>query len=294
MAKTSFVKVMGGGPPVLPNTPVTPPIPAPRPVESSPNKPLTPPQRPKSEGGQEALSVESSPNESEQDQSPEVQQSTIRALAVQTGQAVGEFDASDFDIPDLKLAQYVGPLSQDLGFTPGELVLKKELVLWSPESANPLEITVLKLKKQFIENLEYASDVPSRIFDTLIEVREAGGYIEWINNEEPTFVPMATCLILIKKPKDVVDDGGAFNLEFGDDIYTQAMWRLQGNGYKNAATKIITESRLRLKDGLHLAPFLLEPALKKGKRNSYWVPKLKNGQAHTPEFVQFALSNCTI
>ena len=214
------------------------------------------------------------------------------ALATQApGQVSGEVDSSDFELPDLKLAQAVGPLGQELGFSAGQLVLKRELAIWSPEDGEPLQITVLKLKKQFIEHTEWGSDVMPRVFDTLQEVKNNGGYIEWVGNERPPFEPMAVALILIKKPDHIEDVAGHFNLEHESGLYSQAIWRLQGQGYKYAARKIITESRLRLKEGLFLAAFDLTALLVKGKLNSYWVPQLKNGALHDQSFVDFVLAN---
>lgn len=259
--------------------------PAPRPI----SKVVAP--EPEPEQTQEPEDVPPTPAEAMEETGDELAQNASHALAVsEPGQVSGEVDASDFELPDLKLAQSVGPLTEDLGFTPGQLVLKKEMAIWSPEESDPISITVLKVRKQFIENLDYGSDVMPRIFDTLQQVKDEGGHIEWIGSEPPPFVPLATALILIRKPDDLKDTAGAFNLEHESGLYTQAIWRLQGQSYKYAARKIITESRLRLKEGLFLGSFDLLPIKVKGKMNSYWVPQLKNGPMHDQSFVDFALA----
>jgi len=195
----------------------------------------------------------------------------------------GEFRAEDFVIPKLHLVQSVGPLSET--FQPGSLVYNKELVL--TDGVAPLSLAVLRIRKQYVENVEYGGDEVPRVFDTLEEVRAAGGWIDWRNNERPPFSPVLHSLVLIKSP---FPDNPLFPYQFADHSYGLAMWTLRSTGFTRAGKTIITASQFALKNGLHTGGWSLTSKREKIGMNFVFVPVLRHEAKHTGEFAEFAAS----
>jgi len=203
-------------------------------------------------------------------------------LAIPAKPVEGEFLSEDFVIPKLHLVQAVGPLSEK--FTPGQYVYNKELVI--SDGTAPVNITVMRIKKQYQENLAYGGDELPRIFDTLDEVRRAGGWIDWRNNERPPFSPILHALVLIRSP---FEENPLFPYEFAGAAYGLALWTLRGVGFTRAGKTIITASQFALKDGLHTGSWALTSKREKVGMNFIHVPNLRHEARHNGEFTTFAL-----
>lgn len=195
----------------------------------------------------------------------------------------GEITGDDIVIPRFHQVQSVGPLSEK--FPPGSLVYNKEVVL--SDGNTPVPLTVLRIKKRYIENTEYGGDTIARVLDSLEEVKAAGGWIDWRENERPPFSPMLQTLVLICSP---FEDHPLFPYEFGDKAYGLALWTLRSTAFTRAGKSIITASQFALRDGLHEGGWLLSSKREKVGMNFVYVPVLRHASRHSEEFVQFALS----
>lgn len=204
-------------------------------------------------------------------------------LAIPGKPVEGEFLSEDFVIPKLHLVQAVGPLSEK--FTPGQFVYNKEEIL--SDGAAPVSLTVLRIKKQYQENLAYGGDQLPRMFDTLEEVKAAGGWIDWRNNERPPFSPILNALVLIRSPFD--GETPLFPYEHAGAAYGLALWTLRGVGFTRAGKTIITASQFALKDGLHTGSWALTSKREKIGMNFVHVPVLRHDTKHAEEFSRFAL-----
>lgn len=213
---------------------------------------------------------------------PEHDEETSTQLAIPGKPVEGEFLSEDFVIPKLHLVQAVGPLSER--FTPGQFVYNKEQVI--SDGATPVNLTVLRIKKQYQENLPYGGDQLPRMFDTLEEVKTAGGWIDWRNNERPPFSPILHALALIRSP---FEESPLFPYEFAGAAYGLALWTLRGVGFTRAGKTIITASQFALKDGLHTGSWALTSKREKIGMNFVHVPNLRHDTKHTAEFTEFAL-----
>ena len=217
---------------------------------------------------------------------------------VAVGGMSGEFDKEDFRLPRMNIVQSVGDLSED--FPPGSIVLNKESLLIGAakdpkEWTDPLEITVLSAKKQFQENIEFDSDKSPDVVDSLAEVEERGGWIDWRNDEKPPWRPMLTALLLIKAPNDTVAD--QFSIVAPDGtMYEMVLWTMTGASYSRAGKAILTAGRYSLRNKETGEPQLhhgrWELRVRREKLGTYlvFVPQLKQAGKHADDFITFAES----
>ena len=193
------------------------------------------------------------------------------------GTVAGEIESDDIVIPRLNLVQNVGNLNEL--FTAGELVLNKEVVLPAP-----LELTILSARKQFVQNLDFDSGEKPQVFNTLEEVHAAGGTIEWVGNQKPSYVPVLHVNLVFKAPAGL---DYALPLEYNGDAYGLAVWTLRGVAYTRAGKNILTAAKFSLRDGLFNGKWELTSKREKFGRNSVFVPVLRNVGRNTPDFVDF-------
>jgi hypothetical protein len=207
----------------------------------------------------------------------------------------GDYQEADFRLPRINIVQSVGPLSED--FDPGTVVLNKDLIIlpaaedpkvWS----DPLNVTVLNAKKQFQESVEYGSDEMPATVETLDEVIERGGWLDWRNDEKPPWRPILTALLLIEAP--TADLAEEFSIQGPDgNAYELALWTMKGTSYSRAGKAINTAARfaLRNKDTglpeLHKGKWTLQVRREKLGTNLVFVPRLRQHGKHDDDFIQF-------
>ena len=283
MAKTSFKRP--GAPP-----PAAAPTPAPAKVAPKLAPRMAPPKQ------AEAKVVEPEPPPSTGDTQPETQLATREniqlddILSAPVGSVLGQMDAGDLDIPRLKLMQPLSPGVIAGHFTAGDWVLAtgsleegEGSILWQDGCA-PIELTVLKFQKQFMEQKAFGGETMGRIFKTAEEA-QAEGLVPF-GGDDAGYVAIGLAAVLIKDPG--VDEP-AFLHEYGDDKYAVAWWQLTGMAYKIIGHKIWNQSRGgRLKAGSHHGSFIVEARLEKGVKAPYWAPVIKDGELHDTEFIAFA------
>lgn len=204
-------------------------------------------------------------------------------LPPKIGSISGDTDPSDYDMPQLKIAQGSdSKLINDFGFADGDLVLNNEVVLYQ-EGCEPVELTVLLLEKKFQEQKEYGGDDFPRIFNTAAEA-QAEGLVPF-GGDDQGYVPIYDLMVLIKQPEGV--EGAIFTEEFEGTNYALALYRVGGTAVKAVARKIFNQSRTRLRNGTHTASFKLSLAKAKWRVGSGWAPVLKDGEVNSPEFIEF-------
>ena len=194
---------------------------------------------------------------------------------------VGEVDTEDIIIPRLNIVQNVGQMAEM--FNAGAVVLNKEV-----ELPTPLELTILTARKQFVENLPFDSEEKPRVFDTLAEVKQAGGTIEWEGNVRPSYNPVLHVQVIFAAPEGFADY--ALPLDYNGHAYGLAIWTLRGVAYNRAGKNILTAARFSLRDGLVFGKWELTTKKEKFGRNSVVVPVLRNAGRNTPDFVNWVKS----
>ena len=202
--------------------------------------------------------------------------------AFELGKTSGPVEQSDIYRPRLELVQSVGPLFES-GFTIGQIVLAKEETIWG-EGYDPLKITLLAGRKQFVEEVPYGSDQQQQYFNNVAEVKAAGFWTEWHGEEAPPVFPRVTYVALIEKPDYV--DSPLFGIELGDKLFALSEIRWDSAAYSRAAKPVLTAESGILAKGLHLGFWNYSAKREKLKVNTTTVPVLKFGGFHSPEFVQ--------
>jgi hypothetical protein len=172
----------------------------------------------------------------------------------------------------------------DAGFAPGQIVLAKEHPIWA-EGYDPLKITLLASRKQFIEDVPYGSQQEQRTFNSPQEVKAAGLWTEWHDNTPPPVFPRLTCVALIQKP-DYVESSEAFGIELAGNLYAIAEIRWDGAAYSRAAKTVLTAASGLLAKGLHRGAWSYSCERAKLKVNTVTVPVIKFAGMHSEEFLK--------
>lgn len=199
----------------------------------------------------------------------------------------GDFDRSDIQLPRLSLVHGIGPLSEH--FTPGHLVYNKELDL----GAGPLEVTLVRMRKYYMEDHAWGSEDIPRVVNSIDEMRKLGGYLTSEKREmgegHPYFKPVLDAQVIIKG----APDNSAFPYEFGGVPYAVAVWTLQGIAYTRAAKPFITASQFGLRAGLTTAHWSVTTKREKFGQNLVWFPVVRQAGRNSIEFIEWikTLSN---
>lgn len=197
---------------------------------------------------------------------------------------VGEIDRSDFKLPYVKIVALTSKLTAE--FPAGCILLEDQVVLANPKE--PLGVIPSFVKKGYIENIPYESDATARRFDTLAEVKNAGGCLSYRKGED-NFSEYGQVEFLFPAKKDLTEDEEIF---FCWDIlgkkYARAIWTFQSTAYE-IVRKILTARKQQLaKTGFLGGRFVITSQLVEGKKNHYWSPTIKLVGLNTPEFVEAA------
>ncbi len=203
----------------------------------------------------------------------------------QVGKVQGFIDRSDMNIPSLKIVNGAGPVSEN--FDKGAIVLSGESQL--SDGKTPIKLTVIAFRKFYIEKLDsadYDEGKRPRRFDTPEQVREAGGHLEWLNDEPPPFQSAADATVIIES--DV--EHPLFPFQNGDKHYALAVWEIRGSAYSRAGKTIATAGAYSLRDGLQFGSWTLASKLEKLGKYTVAVPVLKAGPKNDAETAAFYVS----
>lgn len=221
-----------------------------------------------------------------QDEAPDAGQTTSLVVAQGgLGKVTGEVNRRDILIPSLKIAQGVGGLSET--FTPGNIVLNNELLL--SDGNKPVKLTVLACKKSYIENVEFGGEKQPRRFQTEQEVKDAGLWTEWLNNQKPPVAEVAEALVAVES--DTENPLFSYSREAdGKTVhYALAVWTLRGVSYSRAAKLIFTAAQFSLRDGLYKGSWVLTTKREKVGKNNIAVPVLKHAGKNDEATQEFLL-----
>jgi hypothetical protein len=191
----------------------------------------------------------------------------------------GEVNNKDLQLPRLNLLQKTSELV-DAGFVPNTFALNKEIPL-----GKNLTAVVVRLKKQFQQDVPYGSEVQAHVCDTLAEVREAGGSTEW--GAENHYSEMAHMQLLVKAPDGLSEEQlDNFPYEADDAHWAPCMLTVAKTAYKAAAKPVITAAYSTLRSGLQHGLWTVASELKTGPMGSWSVPQFKLTGRTKPEMAE--------
>jgi len=231
-------------------------------------------------------------------------QSTSAPAIVFDDQNIG---FEDIILPRINIVQKVGDLSEI--FTPGEIVLKQSLVIYSPSKGAvagtaPLNLTVLGFKKtQFTEKV--SGGAMGILAATEADVVKHGGtldYKEWEasvseNKVNPASKPLrlfqrlATALCLVEKPEIVPDaDHIEFPYECEEKYFNLVLWSMKGTAYTHGAKAMFTARKIgHLRQGYAKQSWSLSTKVEKFGEFYAAVPIIKPGVKTSAAFQEFVL-----
>lgn len=213
----------------------------------------------------------------------------------------------DIILPRINIVQKVGDLSEI--FTPGEIVLKQALVVYSPAKGEtkgtaPLNVTIIGFKKtQYAEKV--AGGKQGILAHTEQEIAKHGGtldYKEWDasvaeNKVNPQVRPLrlfqrlATALCLVEKPDFLADvDHVEFPYESEGKYFALVFWSMKGTAYTHAAKTMFTARKIgHLRSGYNKQSWSLTTKVEKFGENYAAVPVVKPGAKTSESFQKFVL-----
>lgn len=205
------------------------------------------------------------------------------------GEVVGDFDSGDMSFTELKIAQAVGPLSDD--YNKGDVVIgdRMDRLKIGSIGSDPLQITVMKLTKSFVEDVPFGGDEMPRTASSKEEVYAMDGTLTWTTDEsgnsvKPTWKPVAEAVIAVKQPEGI-DDVNWFPYRFMDEDedvtnYALAVWNIRGTAYKSAVDPIVSAAKTYMRSGLMYGYFNLSTDKRSFGANNVAIPVIRRGGSH--------------
>ena len=160
------------------------------------------------------------------------------------GGVTGEFTPSDIKFPELNVVYGTSKIIET--FNVGDLVLGKENLLVS--KGEPLNLVILGLNvywKEYLSQEAFAAKIKPREFRSKAEVLAAGGTVEWINGNGPTFAQAGLFKLLIEKPEGV--ECSDFGIELDGRKFAVANWHLDKKGYQSVGPEVLRADMIALK-----------------------------------------------
>lgn len=191
----------------------------------------------------------------------------LAAVAPANTAMQGEFTTSDLRLPRVNLVQKMSELAESFKF--GDIVFEKTLRVGGLE--NPLPFTVLRLVKQYQQDLPYGSEEMPMVFNTSEEVRASGGSV--VRGAPNYFSEIAHIQMAIAAPADIEEELlDYFPYSNNGQSWAKAVMTVSRSAYSTLAKPLITHGFNTLRDGFHNGLFELHVDLKKSAKGNYVVP----------------------
>tara|TARA_R100000742_G_C4279514_1_gene104312 strand:- start:765 stop:1559 length:795 start_codon:yes stop_codon:yes gene_type:complete len=247
MAKTSFAKMEEG--------------------KKSPTKKVS---RPKAEAAPVEV-IEEEAAGAIIEQAPQRAELAITEQQLNDAGLAGEFDQKDINLPRINLVAKTSGLV-DEGFTPGAIVLNKEVTLVKKDT--PLRVIVTSLVKQYQEVVDYGAEELPKTFNTEQEVYAEGGSLEWGSPNQ--YRPLAHITMLIEAPEGLDDhELELFPYQNGDKHYAMAIYTASKSAYGPTAKEVTTYAAFAKGAGIWTTAFYLTSKLRTEGDVSWFTPSLK-------------------
>ena len=202
------------------------------------------------------------------------------------GYIEGEFNSGYIKLPYVNLTQKMS--SADLlEFGVGSLVFDKAVKVG--DTRNPLEITVLRLKKQYRQNLPQGAQEMPQTFNSMAEVR-AAGMVLGSTRDGKSASEQGVFQLAIKAPATLGEDELArFPYEHNGSHWAPAMFIASSTAYGSFVKPVITLSMpgQPLAGGPFLGKFELHVEKRTNPKGEFFAPKPLFKGLHSAEEVAF-------
>ncbi len=199
---------------------------------------------------------------------PSVQTTALSTFG-SSGQFEGEFDASDVNIPYLALVNKSGKLIDDFPNSLGNFIFDKSFDL-----GKPISIIVAKVRKYFVESVDFDDDILPKRFETKAEAVESGlDYYE-----------QADLDLLVEVDADSDSDFASMaQFEHEEKAYILARYSVKKGGYKATVGILARDIRGFLGGDLASGRYELTSAKRAYKQNTWMEPRIRACGKLSPE-----------
>ena len=205
------------------------------------------------------------------EQAPERAELAITDKQLNDAGLAGDFDQSDINLPRINLVAKTSALV-DEGFTPGAIVLNKEVTLVKKDT--PLRVIVTSMVKQYQQVVDYGSEELPKTFNTEQEVYAEGGSLEWGSPNQ--YRPLAHITMLIEAPEGLEENElELFPYQNGDKHYAMAIYTASKSAYAPTGKEIATYAAFAKGMGVWTTAFYLTSKIRTEGDVSWFTPSLK-------------------
>jgi len=184
---------------------------------------------------------------------------------VQSSQLDGEFTPRDVAVPRLKLGQKTGAATDENPDLIGKWIFDGAVNLGTQVS-----VTVTRISKYYMEDVEYGSDIKPQIFKKHSDAVAAGVLVK----------DVADIDLLIEVPADA-DLPSAVLL--GDKEYAAARYTVQSSAYGRTVGILLRDLGGWLKGDFASGSYTMDAIKKTDGKNSWFTPSLKTAGPVAPE-----------
>lgn len=205
----------------------------------------------------------------------------------------GDWDTSDIAIPYLSIIQK----TSESPFPKGNIIWNRDHVIHAL-GEKPMTVVFLQIRKEYVEDLPFGSDVKPRRFRSKHDAEAAGLYDKRVAAEgDPTYKPECVCLVLVPVPIEYsITPFELLPEEFRIDEKTgwaRALWYVRGAGFYNVAKPVATAvTSGHLRDGVFHGKWALSTEYRTFGKNSTYLPKLRATGRVSDEGFQWISDNC--
>ncbi len=209
---------------------------------------------------------------------------TTQPNAVVLGTMNVEADFDTIQLPRLQITYGVGKLAEN--FSPGDIVLGGDnLVAHKNEPVKIIILCIDEFWKEYFNNEMFEAGLKPRVYHNRDQVLAAGGTVDWVAGQAPTFSKALDLKILIRQPEGL--SCGLFAVDLPDGHrYAPAILTLDKQAYAKTGPGLVTVCSFALGGKLLSGLFTLQTQLVKGAKNIVPIPMIKLDPERNSQDVQ--------
>lgn len=207
------------------------------------------------------------------------------AIEAYNGPGGSGWDVTDIRIPYFSLVQKTGTLSNE--FDVGGFVFNKELFVG--DGKDPIEVTVLRADKYFVEDCEFDPEIRPKRFNTREEFLAENFSLEYEAERRVKEAAEMVVLLPVDKEHATLFKGEGKK----EEGFVRALWIVQSSAFNTVGRTIATAMMAgHLRDGVHKGKWALTSELRSNKSMSWYVPIIRSMGRHDADTLEFLEDTC--